>query len=186
MDSFKLKRICPWMWESNPLLSNGIGIDFGKSGWIVCLLAHCDVNPPLKCKVTDTRPHPTPPTTHTHTPLASLFHFHLSHFAQFLSLNLSSMCVVSQHKKKTMLREKWSNFVAMMQLSVTSWPFLRHRETKGLPQQWWWWWRGGGGGNIKRDSWQDGKEGSEERTRKGYYIQGKCGWEWNVTTIKII
>lgn len=30
MGSFKLKRIRPWMWESNSLQSNGIGIELGK------------------------------------------------------------------------------------------------------------------------------------------------------------
>lgn len=30
MGSFKLKRIRPWMWESNSLQSNGIGIEQGK------------------------------------------------------------------------------------------------------------------------------------------------------------
>lgn len=30
MESFKLKRIRPWMWESNSLQSNGIGIEQGK------------------------------------------------------------------------------------------------------------------------------------------------------------
>lgn len=30
MGSFKLKRILHWMWESNSLQSNGIGIEHGK------------------------------------------------------------------------------------------------------------------------------------------------------------